>query len=201
MCDEYYEIVYLKNNRDNVKDNEYYPCLARGGMGQIYIKIKHEDCDKIVEFEPSSAPKFLSVITGDQNLIEKNWGEALAWCKRENRKTEETIKIEMPVEFDNLVNLLRDSNYEVTVIYNSKPEKHDREAHWTAEVFSGMRLAYCEELYQIKAMFCTETDWVHEALSGKIAADCYDCFDKWRRCPIVLPFPKTGIRKGFCWIN
>jgi hypothetical protein len=34
-------------------------------------------------------------------------------------------------------------------------------------------------------------------LNGKIAIDRNDCFDKWSKCPINLPFPENDKQKQF----
>jgi len=49
----------------------------------------------------------------------------------------------------------------------------------------------------IQFNFCTPYNECYPDTSGKIAADHRDCFDKWSRCPLVLPFPKNEAQIKF----
>ena len=51
----------------------------------------------------------------------------------------------------------------------------------------------------IKGGFCTshsaDSLWAsYESLNGKIAIDHKKCFDKWRKCPLILPLPTSIIQ-------
>ena len=43
----------------------------------------------------------------------------------------------------------------------------------------------------------TESDEVNQYLSGKVALDHVDCFDKWSKCPLNLPLPSTQTQYNF----
>lgn len=45
--------------------------------------------------------------------------------------------------------------------------------------------------------FCTPSEECYTYISGKIAADHKDCFDKWSKCPLILPFPETEEQMKF----
>jgi hypothetical protein len=51
--------------------------------------------------------------------------------------------------------------------------------------------------------FCTPHDensiWAsYESINGKIAIDHKTCFDKWRKCPLILPLPEN--EKQIDWL-
>ena len=80
--------------------------------------------------------------------------------------------------FDALVEFLTKAGYSVSVI----EYKED-----------GYRFAHInDENKHIRAGFCTETPKCYSFLSNRIAADHWDCFDKWSKCPLVMRLPLDG---------
>ena len=85
----------------------------------------------------------------------------------------------IPKEYTELVNRLRKEGY---ILHLTK--RLDR-YYWEItgnNIFGG---------------FCTPSEETHETLSGQIAVDNEGCFDKWRKCPIILPIPENEKQLDF----
>lgn len=51
--------------------------------------------------------------------------------------------------------------------------------------------------FNIVAGFCDKNEETYPDINGKIAADHERCFDKWSKCPLVLPLPQNGAQLDF----
>jgi hypothetical protein len=83
--------------------------------------------------------------------------------------------------FYTLVQLLVDNHFDVHLSH--KQEAHDDYYYECRSRSTGYRKA-------VRFAFCTPTHHVHSSLSGGFCADHIDCFDKWTKCPLMVPFPK-----------
>jgi hypothetical protein len=86
---------------------------------------------------------------------------------------------------ENLVTALQEKNYKVI----KTPRSERKEIYDYYDIKGNC----------IKGGFCTshpaDSLWAsYEALNGKIAVDHKDCFDKWRKCPLILPLPTSIIQ-------
>ena len=86
---------------------------------------------------------------------------------------------------ENLVTALQQKNY--IVIKTPRSERRDIYDYYDIT-------GNC-----IKGGFCTAHDqtslWASfESLNGKIAIDNKKCFDKWSKCPLILPLPTSIIQ-------
>lgn len=86
--------------------------------------------------------------------------------------------------FDNLVLALRNKGYFVSVHYHTDKEDFEKygfkyKPYWIAHV-SGLT---------IRAAFATESNGLHDCLSGKVAADTEDNFNKWKDCEYNSKMP------------
>ena len=84
------------------------------------------------------------------------------------------LKKKIPNNYIELLERLEEEKYIVEL------ERDDRWLFWTIK---GNR---------VQGGFCTPSENVSPHLNGKIAVDAKGIFDKWSKCPIILPIPETN---------
>lgn len=86
-------------------------------------------------------------------------------------------------DFMLLVDILRGSGYDVEVTQETTPGEYLFAKVTGEDIFAG---------------FCTKNDGLsYPDLDGKIAADHVDCYDKWSKCPLILPLPEGDDQTRF----
>jgi hypothetical protein len=90
----------------------------------------------------------------------------------------------MTNEFDNLITVLRNNGYTVKV-------KKEKIYHFANVTGKGIRAGFCTPHDP------NSIDSSYQCLNGKIAADHEDCFDKWRKCPLILSLPKNDAQMNY----
>jgi len=92
------------------------------------------------------------------------------------------------MDFQGLVKFLRAHGYEVEV---RQSRKHNAQG----QPIRGKKGQYGFALVtgrNIRAGFCEPNEGhSYRSLDGQIAADHQACFDKWAKCPLILPFPEN----------
>ena len=85
----------------------------------------------------------------------------------------------IPKEYTELVNRLRKEGYAIELA-----EKNE----WYFWEVAGNNIV---------GGFATTHDDLYQAISGQISLDHKDCFDKWSKCPIILPIPTNEKQLDF----
>jgi hypothetical protein len=92
------------------------------------------------------------------------------------------LKEEDYEKFYSLVQLLTDNFYDVRI---SHTEYEDGEYGYECTSLSTGRRN------SLRYAFSTPNSHVYSSLSGGIAVDHVDCFDKWAKCPLKVPLPSN----------
>lgn len=90
------------------------------------------------------------------------------------------------MKFNDIVEKLRSEGFIVSVKENVS-ELYNYASISGKGVVGGFCTPHCED----------NIDASYTYLNGKISADNEDCFDKWSKCPISLPFPKNNEEMSF----
>jgi hypothetical protein len=97
----------------------------------------------------------------------------------------------MNVDFQNLVDFLRQNQFKVMVC---KPTK--KQTYYSAFIWDkGIRAAFCEP-----------NDKSYLQINGKIAADNSICFNKFSQCPLIMKIPvndeeRQTLLKHMMWLS
>lgn len=88
--------------------------------------------------------------------------------------------MELKLDFNGLVNFLLANGYSVEVKNQKafKPKNNYRSAFFDGK--------------NVRGGFCTPSIEVYRHIDNRIAADRVECFDKWRKCPLVMKLPVDG---------
>lgn len=87
------------------------------------------------------------------------------------------------MNFDELVKWFKNIGYKLDVI----EDKHLDYKRFAISKNMGLVIGFCEP----------NDEKSYSYIDGKIAIDRNDCFDKWSKCPINLPFPENDRQLQF----
>jgi hypothetical protein len=94
------------------------------------------------------------------------------------------LKVGGAMHFEKLVETLKQKGYEVEV---KKYEIYDFAKVSGKNIIGG----FCSP-HDENSMVSSST-----YINGKIAVDHVDCFDKWRKCPLILPIPTDDTQMDY----
>jgi hypothetical protein len=93
----------------------------------------------------------------------------------------------MKINFNDVVKLFENIGYSLSITNDE----------YLFATTANLKSRYSKNKYDLRIGFCEPNNKSYSYLDGKISIDREDCFDKWSKCPINLPFPENDKQVQF----